>query len=200
MSMMNAEKYRTLIPLFEELRGEQVVVRPYRERDAQALYDAVSESRDHLRPWMPFADAHQTVEESRDLIIRWMAQWLLRENLMVGLWDRVTGRYLGSSGLKPRNWEIGYFEIGYWLRATATGRGYITEAVKLLTEFAFTKLKANRVEIHCDEQNERSAAVARRLGFVQAGRLRNDMSVTTGQLRTTLFFSLIRKDWTSQYQ
>jgi len=60
-----------------------VLVRPYQEHDAQSLFEAVVESRDHLRPWEPFADSHQTVEESRDLIIRWMAQWMLREFLSV---------------------------------------------------------------------------------------------------------------------
>jgi hypothetical protein len=67
---MQTEKYRTLIPLFEELRGTRVIVRPYRENDAQSLFEAVAESREHLRPWEPFADAHQTVEESRDMIIQ----------------------------------------------------------------------------------------------------------------------------------
>jgi len=57
---MSTEAYCTLIPLFEELRGERVLVRPYRESDAQALFEAVAESRDHLRPWLPFADAHQS--------------------------------------------------------------------------------------------------------------------------------------------
>jgi ribosomal-protein-serine acetyltransferase len=56
---MPGRSQRTLIPLFEELRGERVLVRPYQESDAQALFEAVAESRDHLRPWLPFADTHQ---------------------------------------------------------------------------------------------------------------------------------------------
>ncbi len=191
---MATEKYRTLIPLFEELRGERVLVRPYQERDAQSLFEAIAESRDHLRPWEPFADAHQTVEESRNWIIHGMAQWMLREYLSVGLWENTTHQYLGSSGLHPHNWEIGYFEIGYWVRASATGQGYITEAVKMLVEYAFTHLGAYRVEIRCNERNERSAAVARRLGFVQEGRLRNHTLTHLGELRTTLVFALTPED------
>src|SRR5450432_2416088 len=187
---MTTQKYRTLIPLFEELRGERVLVRPYQENDAPSLFEAIAESREHLRPWEPFADAHQTVEESRDLIIRWMAQWMLREYLSVGFWDGAMHRYIGNSGLRPQSWEVGYFEIGYWVRASAAGQGYITEAVKLLVEYAFTHLHANRVEICCNERNERSAAVARRLGFIQEGRLRNHALTHLGELRTTLVFSL----------
>ena len=47
---MSTPTYRTLMPLFEQLQGERVVVRPYREGDAQALFEAVAESRDHLHP------------------------------------------------------------------------------------------------------------------------------------------------------
>src|SRR5437588_3828128 len=92
---------RTLIPLFEELRGEHVLVRPYRESEAQALFEAVVESRDHLRPWLPFADEHQTIEESRDWIIHEMANWLLRENMIAGIWETTTNRYVGGIGLHP---------------------------------------------------------------------------------------------------
>ncbi len=191
---MSTEKYRTLLPMFAELRGERVVVRPYRESDAQDMFEAVGESREHVRPWLPFADKHQTVEETRDLLVHWIAKWLLREDFLVGVWGSTTGRYVGSSGLHPRKWEIGYFEIGYWLRATATGNGYMTEAVKLLTDYAFTHLAARRVEIRCDERNERSAAIPRRLGFVQEGRIRNNALNTKGELHTTLVFSLTPED------
>lgn len=191
---MATTQYHTLIPLFEELPGERVLVRPYRESDAHDLFEAVGESREHIRPWLPFADAHQSVEESQDWIIHQMANWLLREQANLGIWEQATQRYLGGLGLHPHNWESRYFEIGYWLRPSATGKGYITEAVRLLADFAFNDLAATRVEIRCDERNIHSAAVPRRLGFVQEARLRNDTVAPDGSLRTTLVFSLIPDD------
>ncbi len=191
---MSAPTYRTLIPLFEELCGERVIVRPYRESDAQALFEAVAESRDHLRPWLPFADEHQTVDESRNWIIQQAANWILRDDLMLSIWEKESGRYLGGTGLHPHDWAIGYFEIGYWLRPSAEGHGYITESVRLLTDYAFDNLKANRIEISCDELNTRSAAIPKRLGFVLEGRLRNHLATSDGRLRTTLIFSLIPED------
>ncbi len=194
MNKRSGATFRTLIPMFEELCGERVLIRPYRESDAQALFEAVGESREHLRPWLPFADAHQSVEESRDWIIHQMAKWLLRENLSMILCDKESNRFLGGIGLHPHNWEIGIFEIGYWLRASAAGHGYMTEAAKLLTDYAFTHLAANRVQIRCDERNIRSAAIPRRLGFVQEARLRNDHPAPDGSLRTTLLFAQIISD------
>src|SRR5947209_15180281 len=106
---MSTITYRTLIPLFEELRGERIIIRPYRESDAQAVHEAVAESRDHLRLWLPFADEHQTVEESRDWIIHQAAQWLLREDMTLGMWEAASDRFLGGIGFHPRDWDTGYF-------------------------------------------------------------------------------------------
>jgi RimJ/RimL family protein N-acetyltransferase len=191
---MQKPRFQTLIPLFDELQGERVIVRPYHQEDAQALYEAVAESRAHIRPWLPFADEHQSVEESLDWIIHQEANWLLREQLPLSVWERVGGRFLGGIGIHPHNWETRYFEIGYWLRASATGHGYMTEAARLVTDYLFNELGARRVEIRCDERNAPSAAIARRLGYVYEGRLRNHLPAPDGTLRTTLVFSLIPQD------
>ena len=48
---------------------------------------------------------------------------------------------------------------------TPTGRGIVSAAARALTTVALAIDGVTRVEIHCDEANERSAAVARRLGY-----------------------------------
>jgi RimJ/RimL family protein N-acetyltransferase len=189
-----ASQYRTLTPLFDELRGEQVIVRPYRLEDAEALNEAVQESRDHLRPWLPFAGAHQSIEETRDFILHCIANWLLRENFTLGIWHPASGAFLGGTGFHVRDWDLRYFEIGYWLRASAEGHGYMAEAVRLLADFLFNGLDAQRVEIRCDARNARSAAVAQRLGFIQEAKLRNARLDASGSPVDTLVFSLIPTD------
>jgi RimJ/RimL family protein N-acetyltransferase len=188
-------RYLSLVPLFEELRGDLVVVRPYQPEDAPLLQAAVAESRDHLRPWMPWADTHQTVEESLDWINRVHARWITRDDMILAMFDAADPtRYLGGTGLHPRNWDLPHFEIGYWIRPTATGRGYVTEAVKLITRYALDVLGARRVEIRCDERNTPSANVARRAGYVFEGVRRNDAVDVEGNPRNTLYFSRVPGD------
>lgn len=189
---MGTTKYRTLQPLPDELAGEHVVLRPFQVGDGQALYEAVEESREHIRPWLPFAD--ETLEEASDWVIRQHAAWLLRETLHLAIWDRATNRFLGGCQLIPVNWQNGYFGIGYWLRTSAEGHGYMSEAVRLLIDYAFNQLHAQRLEIRCDERNTRSASVARRLNFKQEGCLRNDFRAPDGLLRNTLIFGLLPTD------
>lgn len=200
-------EYRTLTPLFDELRGERIVVRPLRMDDAQQVYAAVMESLAEMRPWFPFTDDYEAADASmdvtRDYIARANADWLMRTHFDASLWDLAGERFLGNVGLHVRNWDIRSFEIGYWLRTSEVSQGYMSEGVRLLTDYAFNELAANRVMIRCDARNDRSAAIPRRLGFVYEGSLRQskpDQHSQAGALRDMFYFSLVKSDprWPSK--
>jgi ribosomal-protein-serine acetyltransferase len=187
-------EYRTMMPIFNELTGPRVLLRPYTIEDAPALQAAVAESRDEIRPWLPFADKYQSVDEAYDYIVHCMAKWLLREDFMLGIWSRESGEFLGSSGFHIRDWTLPECEIGYWLRTSAHGKGYMTEAVQALSTYLLNELHAERVFIRCDALNNASAAVARRAGFIQEGRLRSTRRHDDGKMSDTLYFSLTASD------
>jgi RimJ/RimL family protein N-acetyltransferase len=179
----------------DEAVGARVVVRPYERADAPALKAAVEESRDHLRPWMPWADTHQRIEETLDFCAGMKARWIRREAFSGGIFLRADGHLVGGAGLQSPNWEARGFEIGYWLRASATGHGYVREAAAALSRFAFEWLDAERVVIRCDANNARSAHVAESLGYTLEGRLRHDSRTPSGELRDTLVFALLRAEY-----
>src|SRR5215204_4007127 len=108
-----------LLHLPDALEGPRVRLRPFTAADAPAVFDAVAESREHLRRWVPWAAGHRSVEASRQVVVRLQVAWLLRDDLTVGVFDRATGRLLGGSGLHPLDWGVRAFELGYWLRRAA---------------------------------------------------------------------------------
>ena len=177
------------------LLGRRVLVRPYEREDAAAVREAVEEAREALKPWMPWWDTHRSLEESIQFCLRSKAHWLLRSNMNLGIWERETGRYLGGTGFHDPEWKVRKLEIGYWLRPSATGRGYMTEAVKVITRAAFEVFLANRVEIHCDTRNERSRLVAERCGYVLEGTLRREALTTDGRLRDTHVYGMLREEY-----
>src|SRR6185503_4394864 len=156
--MSRKVNYQTLIPLFDELKGERVLVRPYRDADAGAMFVAIDESRAHLQQWIGFDKGHQSLEQTRDWIARQGAKWQLREDMPVGVWAIESGQYVGDTRLYPQNWDSGYFSLSYWVRTSAAGKGYMTEAVGLLVDFAFDTLEATRLEVQCDVRNTDSAS------------------------------------------
>lgn len=170
---------------------ERLTVRAPRLGDAAGVTEAINESLDALRPWMPWAAEPMALGTQEARIRRAIARWALREDLPLHVYRKGTETFVGGSGLHRFNWDVRRFEIGYWVRTKFSGQGFITEVVNGLTRFAFTHLKANRVEIRCDAHNARSAAVARRCGFWLEGTLRHDSLGVLGEPRDTLVFSKI---------
>jgi RimJ/RimL family protein N-acetyltransferase len=184
----------TLIDLPFELRGSRVLLRAYRADDAEDVFAAIDESRDHLRPWVSWVDNHRTVDDVRDYCIRSQASWLLRTELALAIFDSASGQYLGGTGLHDPDWELPAFEIGYWLRVTAIGHGYATESTRLLTDFALSRLQARRVTLRCDARNDASRRVAERAGFILEGRRRNVSMAPDRTLRDDLVYGIVPGD------
>jgi len=184
-----------LLDLPEELRGPRVLLRPYRAGDGAAIWEAIEESRTHLAPWMPWLSDQRCREDSEVFARRALARWHLREDLILGIWERGTGRYLGSTGLHVCSWSLPSFAIGYWIRRSAERRGFVREAVAVLCRFGFDDLGAVRIEIRCDRENERSARVARGLGFTLEACLRNQFLGVEGDVRDVLLFRLTPEEY-----
>lgn len=192
---MDASSENT-IPVPGPLFGDRTVVRGYTDDDAPGMFEAIRESVDHLRPWMPWTNTYRTVEDSRDYIRQCQSRFLLRTDFPMAMFRRTDGRYLGGTGVHIRDLRVPSFEIGYWVRVSEEAKGYVSEAVRLLTTCAFDTLEAERVMIRCDARNERSRRVAEGQGYVFEGRQRNAERDSAGELIDMLIYSMIRADFT----
>ncbi|WP_261300566.1 GNAT family N-acetyltransferase [Paenibacillus andongensis] len=176
----------------ESFESKRLFIRAPLWEDGVRVNDAVKESIEELRPWMPWAVNVPTIEESEINIRRSRLQFLDRSDLRLLLIQKETGQLIGSSGLHRIDWQTRKFEIGYWVRTSFGNQGYITEAVEAITNYAVHELQANRIEIRCDGRNTRSSRIAERLGFTLEGILRNDNCDVGGSLRDTMVFSKVR--------
>ncbi len=171
---------------------ERTVVRCWQPDDAEYLLQAISQSINHLRAWMPWA-AHEpsTLDEKIALLRRWRAEFDLDQDYVYGIFSPDEKEVWGGSGLHKR---IGAdaLEIGYWIRADMINKGLATEISAALTSVAFSVHKVDRVEIHCDPANVRSASVPRKLGFVQEALLRRRNVDVTGSPIDAMIWSLFR--------
>ncbi|MBA2692034.1 MAG: GNAT family N-acetyltransferase [Rubrobacter sp.] len=173
---------------------ERLLIRRPAPGDGAELFAAIKESLAELEPWMAWVHFHKTPEDSEKSARRGWVEFLERKDLRMHLFSKGTDTLVGSSGLHRIEWEVPRFEIGYWLRTSFTGRGYMTEAVRGIAAFAFEELGAKRVEIKCDPTNTKSVAVAERCGFHLEGELRNNEKSPGGELRNTLVFSMLPEE------
>jgi RimJ/RimL family protein N-acetyltransferase len=104
-----------------------------------------------------------------------------------------TGAFLGL-GVVPRiEREAATAELGYVVVPEARGRGVATEALRLLTEWAFGELGMIRLELMIDVQNHASKKVAERCGYVREGVLRSAY-FKQGRRRDTELWSRLSTD------
>ena len=148
----------------ERIAGENdLVLRRWVVDDAEALAQAVSESAEHLRPWMAWmAEEPLTLEQRRALLAGWERDWSNNGDVLLGIF--VGDRIAGSCGLHRRRGPD-VLELGYWIHPSFTRQGLGTAVARLLTDTAFTVPGITAVEIHHDKANTASAAIPRRLGF-----------------------------------
>jgi ribosomal-protein-serine acetyltransferase len=151
----------------EELISGDIALRRWRRGDVDAVLRVVTESLDHLAPWMAWvtngytrADAISFIEQSQD-------DWASGTAFQYAILSSAS-MIIGSCGLMARIGPGG-LEIGYWLHPQRTGRGIATRTAKALTEEAF-RIGADRVEIVHDAANHASGAIPKRLGFVEIER------------------------------
>jgi RimJ/RimL family protein N-acetyltransferase len=141
------------------------VLRRARPSDAEAFAEAVHESLDHLRRWMPWAVlVAAEAPMQRDRLVMADASWADGTDYEFAILPADERGIIGGCGLMRRVGP-GAIEIGYWVHVDHTRRGHATAAAGALTDAAWTLPEVERVEIHCDEVNVASAAVPARLGF-----------------------------------
>jgi RimJ/RimL family protein N-acetyltransferase len=133
--------------------------------DARAVARAVGESLDHLKPWMPWADAQSADTKFQRTRLRANPRQRERqEEWQYGLFDAADHSFLGAFGIMTRRGPR-TLEIGYWLHVDVGNRGYATSAARALTESGLALGGIDRMIIVCDEANLRSAAIPKRLGY-----------------------------------
>ncbi len=179
-----------LVELPAELLTRRLRLVPPAPGDGLMVNRAIAESFSELNRWMDWAATMPTVIESERFVRDSAARYLRREDLPMFMRKRDTGEFVGASGMHRIDWNVPRFEIGYWCRTPFVGQGYVTEAVIMLTRFAFEQLKAARVEIRTDVNNDRSWRIAERLGYTLEAIMRRDARTAHGALRDTRLYAM----------
>jgi RimJ/RimL family protein N-acetyltransferase len=139
------------------LRTERLVLDQPAERDIPRITDYCQDpvfERYLTTPW-PYTEEHARTFVTSFVPSRWADDleytWAIRESEGEPLLGVI------GNGVSPGG-------IGFWLGAPHRGRGYMTEAVRSVLDWAFDR-GADRIAWECVVGNAASAAVARKSGF-----------------------------------
>lgn len=169
----------------------RLLLRPFAERDAQAIYALQSNAR-VLRYW----DSPPWTERSRADAFIAACRKMEEEGsgARFAIETRDNGAFVGWCTMFRWNPVHRSLGIGYCLDEPAWGKGYATEAVRAMLQWAYGTLDLNRVEAELDTRNAASARVLEKLGFEREG-LRREDCVVSGEVSDSWIYGLLRRDW-----
>ncbi len=151
------------VPLPEVVTTPQLTIRRWTISDASALHQAVTDSMDHLRPFMDWAAFEPVSRVDRVARIeQWERDHQAGGDAVYGVFRH--GEVVGGCGLHRRDGPAS-LEIGYWVHVDHLRRGYATELARGLTEAALDRPDIDRIEIHHDKANTYSGRVPAALGY-----------------------------------
>jgi len=148
---------------FEPLTTDRLLLRRSHLEDAGTISAYRSDPEVHRYQGWERTDPDGVRAEIRDMAGRAPGQpggWI-----QLSVEERSTGRLVGDVGLSPADGEPGVIKVGYTIAPAFQGRGYATEAVGALVDYAFERLGADVVRAYASADNVPSIRVAEKVGM-----------------------------------
>lgn len=180
-----------------ELQTKHLILRAWRESDAESLYQyACNPNIGLMAGWPP----HTSVENSLEII---RTVFAAPETYAIVL--KESGEAIGSIGLMTIRSKVysaemteSECEIGYWVGEPYWGKGFAPEAVNELLRHAFEDIGYTAVWCGYFDGNHQSKRVQEKCGFVYHHSEYNKAVPLLNEYHTEHFMKLTHETWTSR--
>jgi len=151
------------------LTSERVYLRPFTDSDLENVFKGLSHPEIIKYYGISFDSLEATKEQ-----MTWFAD--LEKN-KTGIWWAVCSKkddtFLGAGGLTDLSKEHKKAEIGFWLLPESWGKGYMTETMPLIFNYAFNNLQLHRIEGFVETKNSNCKNALAKLEFILEGTMKN---------------------------
>lgn len=150
--------------------GEGAELRPIEPWQAQEFLTHIERAREYAGPWVPLTALVTDLESARERLQSYADKQAADTGRLYGIW--LEGTLVGGVLFRIFDTATESCEVGVWLEPSATGRGLVSKAARVLIDWAVDERGMHRVEWMVSSANERSIVVAKRLGMTKDGVLR----------------------------
>lgn len=173
----------------------RMILRLPEQRDYNEWYRVRDEGQDFLLKWEPVRGREYSSRKAFRNRVYWSAKSATDGRaLPLFLIDKETGQFMGALTLDNiRRGPAQMANIGYWIGPEFARRGYMSEAVAALVEYAFTELDLSRVEAVSLPKNAASRGLLERCGFKYEGVVQSYLQIG-GRWRTHVLYANLRRD------
>ncbi|MEV0757222.1 GNAT family N-acetyltransferase [Streptosporangium sp. NPDC050280] len=175
------------------IRTDRLTLRAYTPADLDALH-AIHRLPQVARYlyWEP-----RDLEQTRQALEKKISETALLEegqSLTLAVELTATGELLGDALLiwHSRSQRAG--EIGYVLHPDHHGKGYATEAARVMLELGFEHLNLHRIVGRLDARNEASARVLEKLGMRREAHFL-DNEIVKGVWTSEIVYAILHREW-----
>lgn len=174
------------------LIGERIILREYRKEDLAYMRRWVNNIEITKTLSNVFLYAH-TMNDTENFLNAMMNGSLGIKGYVIAHKD--TSDYIGQIDLIGIDWVNRFGTLGIVIGSTENlSKGYGTEAIKLIQDFAFNKLNLHKLELEVRAYNNRAIRCYEKCGFVEEGRLRENF-YTDGEYTDTLVMGILKSEY-----
>ncbi|NLW39419.1 MAG: GNAT family N-acetyltransferase [Tissierellia bacterium] len=178
------------------LKGKLVRLREYRQSDVELAYKYMNDPEVmlNLGNGIPYP---MTLEKEQE----WFnSQAKSEDNYNFAIESLKEGLYIGGCGINWYDWKNGTAEVGIFIGDPRyRGKGYGTDAMKILIDFLFQQTNINRIQLATYSFNERAIKSYLKCGFKEEGRLRQRI-FRYGQYYDEILMGLLREDYNKLFK
>lgn len=181
--------------LHVEIESTRLILRPPVSRDYEEWAALRRDSRTFLEPWEPTWSADHLTRRSFRNRVLWVERAIKQgEALPLLLITRDAARIVGGLTLSNiRRHPAEMATLGYWTGVHFTRRGYMTEAINALREYAFSRMDLSRLEAACLPENDPSRQLLERCRFKYEGVAQAYLQIA-GRWRNHVLYAALRAD------
>src|SRR3954470_12196797 len=167
-------------------------LRPLEPWQSAEFFAHIQRARAQVDRWIQFAAASPDPLSARLMLQRYADKQAGDSGRIYGIWAEDV--LVGGCMFPTFDADMGVCEIGVWTEPAGQGRGLVTAAVRHLLDYALLERGLERAEWHCSPTNERSWAVAKRVGMTAEGVLRSAY-VHDGERQDMEIWAILRDEW-----
>ena len=151
-----------------------LILRPMDVADLEVTHNAILETDESPKRFMPWAHYEMTAEDHARLFMKFHAQYYLGVEYHLTCVDAKTGEFVMNFGILPQQrFNRHSVEIGYWTAAKFQNLGIATLGVKIMSAVCFECLDCDRIFATTNVENTASVRILEKCGMQKEGLLKN---------------------------
>ena len=179
-----------------QIKTKRLLLRPLRKNDNASIVENVNNL--NVSRWLLVVPYPYSKKSATEWINDSKRKWRKKEkeDYVFGIELSEKKIIIGGIGISHINFYHGKAKVGYWLGEKYWNNGYGSEALKAIIDFAFRRLKLNRLEANVFVGNPSSGKLLEKFGFKQEGLERKFVRCKAdGKIKDEYIYGLLKSDY-----